>query len=169
MAEKKSFLLFVDRRRELDLLSDEQAGQFIKAVYQYADTGVIPDVPDIAVKMMLSIVFTQIDAANERWEQTKKKRSEAGKKSGEARRNKSGKCKTNVSGIEQTRTKRTSVPFVEQTRTKRTDTVTDTVTVSNSTNSTITYTQDSTAPYGAVPPAQNDEVIPWDEIDFELT
>ena len=167
MATKKSFVLFTDRKKEIDMLSDAQCGVLFKAILRYADTGERLESDDLVVQVLFSVFTSQIDSCNEKWETIKKKRAEAGKKSGESRRNKS----------EQTRTKRTSVPFVEQTqtnankseqtRTKRTvtDTVTGTVTVP-----VTNKPPDGTAPSGAAPPAKQEvgDVVPWDAVDFEL-
>ena len=169
MATKKSFVLFTDRKKEIDMLSDAQCGVLFKAILRYADTGERLESDDLVVQVLFSVFASQIDSCNEKWEAIKKKRSEAGKKSGESRRNKS----------EQTRTKRTSVPFVEQTqtnankseqtRTKRTVTVTDTVT-GTVTVPVTNKPPDGTAPNGAAPPAISKEgdVVPWDEVDFDL-
>ena len=167
MATKKSFVLFTDRKKEIDMLSDAQCGVLFKAILRYADTGERLESDDLVLQVLFSVFTSQIDSCNEKWETIKKKRAEAGKKSGESRRNKS----------EQTRTKRTSVPFVEQTqtnankseqtRTKRTvtDTVTGTVTVP-----VTNKLPDGTAPSGAAPPANQEvgDVVPWDAVDFEL-
>ena len=169
MATKKSFVLFTDRKKEIDMLSDAQCGVLFKAILRYADTGERLESEDLVVQVLFSVFTAQIDSCNEKWEAIKKKRSEAGKKSGESRRNKS----------EQTRTKRTSVPFVEQmrtnvnkseqTRTKRTVTVTDTVT-GTVTVPVTNKPPDGTAPNGAAPPAipKEGDVVPWDEVDFDL-
>ena len=169
MTTKKSFVLFTDRKKEIDMLSDAQCGVLFKAILRYADTGERLESDDLVVQVLFSVFASQIDSCNEKWEAIKKKRAEAGKKSGESRRNKS----------EQTRTKRTSVPFVEQTqtnankseqtRTKRTVTVTDTVT-GTVTVPVTNKPPDGTAPSGAAPPAKQEvgDVVPWDAVDFEL-
>ena len=192
MATKKSFVLFTDRKKEIDMLSDAQCGVLFKAILRYADTGERLESEDLVVQVLFSVFTAQIDSCNEKWEAIKKKRSEAGKKSGESRRNKSEQTRTkrtsvpfveqmrtNVNKSEQTRTKRTSVPFVEQmrtnvnkseqTRTKRTVTVTDTVT-GTVTVPVTNKPPDGTAPNGAAPPAKQevDDVVPWDEVDFDL-
>ena len=182
MATKKSFVLFTDRKKEIDMLSDAQCGVLFKAILRYADTGERLESEDLAVQVLFSVFTAQIDSCNEKWEAIKKKRSEAGKKSGESRRNKSEQTRTkrtSVPFVEQTRTKRTSVPFVEQmrtnvnkseqTRTKRTVTVTDTVT-GTVTVPVTNKPPDGTAPNGAAPPAipKEGDVVPWDEVDFDL-
>ena len=192
MATKKSFVLFTDRKKEIDMLSDAQCGVLFKAILRYADTGERLESDDLVVQVLFSVFASQIDSCNEKWEAIKKKRSEAGKKSGESRRNKSEQTRTkrtsvpfveqtqtNANKSEQTRTKRTSVPFVEQTqtnankseqtRTKRTVTVTDTVT-GTVTVPVTNKPPDGTAPNGAAPPAISKEgdVVPWDEVDFDL-
>ena len=167
MATKKSFVLFTDRKKEIDMLSDAQCGVLFKAILRYADTGERLESDDLVVQVLFSVFASQIDSCNEKWEKIRQVRAEAGKKSGESRRNKS----------EQTRTKRTSVPFVEQTqtnankseqtRTKRTvtDTVTGTVTVP-----VTNKLPDGTAPSGAAPPANQEvsDIVPWDAVDFDL-
>ena len=169
MATKKSFVLFTDRKKEIDMLSDAQCGVLFKAILRYADTGERLESDDLVLQVLFSVFTSQIDSCNEKWETIKKKQAEAGKKSGESRRNKS----------EQTRTKRTSVPFVEQTqtnankseqtRTKRTVTVTDTVT-GTVTVPVTNKPPDGTAPSGAAPPANQEvgDIVPWDAVDFDL-
>lgn len=146
MATKKSFVLFTDRKKEIDMLSDAQCGVLFKAILRYADTGERLESEDLVVQVLFSVFTAQIDSCNEKWEAIKKKRSEAGKKSGESRRNKS-----------------------EQTRTKRTVTVTDTVT-GTVTVPVTNKPPDGTAPNGAAPPAipKEGDVVPWDEVDFDL-
>lgn len=110
MPEKKSFILYIERKKEIDMLSVEQCGVLFKAIFEYVDTGSITEIDDLAVKLMFSVFKAQIDRESDKWEEVRKRRSEAGKKSGESRRNKS----------KQNQTKQTNVNFVEQSGTKRT-------------------------------------------------
>jgi hypothetical protein len=162
MTDKKSFILYIERRKEIEMLSNEQCGILFKAIFEYADTGNVIDIDDLAVKLMFSVFKAQINREAEKWEEVRKRRSEAGKKSGESRRNKS----------EQNRTKRTNVHFVEQEQTKRTVNVNvnDNVTVlSLSKDNDNIKQQACTAPKGAAQPAGFDEElyreIPLEEID----
>ena len=146
MATKKSFVLFTDRKKEIDMLSNAQCGVLFKGILRYADTGERLESDDLVLQVLFSVFTSQIDSCNEKWEAIKKKRAEAGKKSGESRRNKS-----------------------EQTRTKRTVTVTDTVT-GTVTVPVTNKLPDGTAPSGAAPPANQEvgDVVPWDAVDFDL-
>ena len=152
--EKKSFLLYTDRWKEIQMLSNEQCGVLFKALFRYANTGEKLETDDMALRVLFSFLSTQIDDASKKWEEVRKKRSEAGKKSGESRRKKQKRTKrTNVQSVEQAQTKTNKS---EQERTKRTVTVTD-------------IPQDSAAlERAALPAPEEEEVIPWDEIDFEL-
>ena len=80
MATKKSFVLFTDRKKEIDMLSDAQCGVLFKAILRYADTGERLESEDLVVQVLFSVFASQIDSCNEKWEAIKKKRSEAGKK-----------------------------------------------------------------------------------------
>lgn len=165
--EKKSFLLYTDRWKEIQMLSNEQCGVLFKALFRYANTGEKLETDDMALRVLFSFLSTQIDDASKKWEEVRKKRSEAGKKSGESRRKKQKRTKrTNVQSVEQAQTKTNKS---EQERTKRTVTVTDTVTTVSVTVPVSDTPQDSTAlERAALPAPEEEEVIPWDEIDFEL-
>lgn len=162
MAKKKSFILFTDRKKEIDMLSDAECGILFKAIFQYIDTGEKLETDNLTLRVLFSFLVSQIDENMEKWETTCKKRSEAGKKGGAPKGNKnaSKQAKQTNACLEQTKTSKNKQKQAKQTDTD-TDTVTDTVTVSD-------ISQDSPAPDGACLPAQSDEVIPWDEIDFEL-
>lgn len=163
--EKKSFVMYADYQKHIARLSDGDAGKLMKAIFAYVNGSDEVQLSP-AADMAFSFIKERIDHDTEKWNAICQKRSEAGKKSGESRRNK------------QTRTKRTSVPFVEQkqangnkdkqTRTKRTENDNDNDILSLS-HDNDNIEQTSTAPGGAVLPAPGEEeVIPWDEIDFEL-
>lgn len=78
----ESFVLFTEQKEILNKLSDEQAGKIFKAIFEYATNGEIPK--DIKDDLVLDIVFTTlkqtIDRNQEKWQEIKQKRSEAGKK-----------------------------------------------------------------------------------------
>ncbi|MDE5753227.1 MAG: hypothetical protein K2H89_01580 [Oscillospiraceae bacterium] len=67
--KKKSFLLYVDRKKELDLLSNEQLGQLFRAIYDYVDTGTKPDFNDLALCILFSVFQSQIDANAEKYKE----------------------------------------------------------------------------------------------------
>lgn len=163
MATKKSFVLFTDRKKEIDMLSDAQCGVLFKAILRYADTGERLESDDLVVQVLFSVFASQIDSCNEKWEAIKKKRSEAGKKGMKSRWGTKPTITNdnNVIGVI------TSDNKPKQTITKITvtDTVTGTVTVP-----VTNKPPDGTAPNGAAPPAISKEgdVVPWDEVDFDL-
>ncbi len=77
--EKISFLMYLDYDEHFKLLTDEQAGQLIKAIIQYEKTKEMPNIEGV-VKMAFSFIKQQLDRDEEKWQEEKKKRSEAGKK-----------------------------------------------------------------------------------------
>ena len=77
--DKSSFLIYLDYQEQFELLTDEQAGQLIKAIIKYEKTGEIAKL-DGMTKMAFSFIKQQLDRDNEKWKEEKQKRSEAGKK-----------------------------------------------------------------------------------------
>ena len=148
--EKKSFLLYTDRWKEIQMLSNEQCGILFKAIFTYVNTGEPLETDDLALRLFFSFLTSQIDENTRKWITTRKARAEAGKRGGAPKGNKNAeKQKQAKQAVTVTGT--------------NTDTVTGTVTVSE------TIPQDSTALERAALSAPEEEaVIPWDEIDFEL-
>ena len=85
--KKKGFILYHNYGAQLDILTDEQAGQFIKGIFAYVNTGVRPQFQEPIVAMLFSIVADQLDRDTEKYEHTCRVRSEAGKKGGRPRKN----------------------------------------------------------------------------------
>lgn len=77
--DKNSFLMYLDYEEQFNLLTDEQAGQLIKAIIKYEKTGEITEL-DGMTKMAFSFIKTQLDRDREKWKEEKQKRSEAGKR-----------------------------------------------------------------------------------------
>jgi hypothetical protein len=75
---KNSFILFHDQKEVVDELTDEQAGKLFKAIYEYNVN------KKINLKGALKLVFipfkTTFDRNNDKWDETAKQRSKAGKK-----------------------------------------------------------------------------------------
>lgn len=164
MATKKSFVLFTDRKKEIDMLSDAQCGVLFKAILRYADTGERLEAEDLVVQVLFSVFTAQIDSCNEKWEAIKKKRSEAGKKGMESRWGKPKQTITNDNNVIGVITS-DNKPKQTITKITVTDTVTGTVTVP-----VTNRPPDGTAPDGAAPPAipKEGDVVPWNEVDFDL-
>lgn len=55
MTTKKTLILFTELKEVFDTLSDEQAGQLIKAIFEYEQTNILPD-----LQGLLKIVFIPI-------------------------------------------------------------------------------------------------------------
>jgi hypothetical protein len=77
---KKSFILYTDNKKTIDAMSNEQAGQFIKAIYAYHAGEAV------SLDPTLSLVFTTFETAfirdAEKYEEMSKIRSEVGKRGG---------------------------------------------------------------------------------------
>lgn len=173
--EKKSFLLYTDRWKEIQMLSNEQCGILFKAIFTYVNTGVRLETNDLTLQVLFSVLTSQIDEGTRRWEATRKARSEAGKRGGAPKGNKNAANKqkqakqTKQANVSENKQRQTKTSKNKQTQTKQAVTVTDTVTTVSDTVPVSDIPQDSTAlERAALPAPGEEEVIPWDEIDFEL-
>ena len=118
MADKKSFVLYCDYRKHFSLLSPEDQGRLIMAIFEYVETGVEPQLEAMPL-MAFSFIRAQLDRDFASYAETCKRRAEAGRKSGEARRAKA--------------------EAAEQEGTKRTDNDTVTVNENENVNETVIY------------------------------
>ena len=85
MAERDSFILYTEQKEVIDKLSNEDAGQLIKALYEYVETGNLPNFNNYLD--IIIIPFKQnLDRNAEKWESVRQKRIEAGKASAEIRK-----------------------------------------------------------------------------------
>ncbi len=86
---KKSFVLHLDSLNILNKMTDEQAGKFIKIIYQFQNTKEVPEDIDFGLEMAISPFINQFQRDENKWQEIKKKRQEAGRsgglKSGESR------------------------------------------------------------------------------------
>lgn len=131
MADKKSFVMYADYEENFDLLSDEELGRLIRAIFGYVNDGLIPSLSP-STQMAFSFIRKNLDRDKAKYEETCRRRAEAGRRSGEARRAK-------ADNDEQDETKGTNVHFVQQNGTKRTDTVTVTGTGTGTGTGTVFY------------------------------
>ena len=65
---KKSFVLHLDYQQHFDLLTDEQLGKLIRAIFAYETTGEPPELKDAVLKMCFSFVKNQLDRDREAYE-----------------------------------------------------------------------------------------------------
>lgn len=89
MESKNSFLLYTEQKEIIDELSNEDAGELIKAIYAYAAG------EEVNLRKDLYLVFIpirqQIDRNNAKYDEFKKKQSENGKKGGRPVKNENPK------------------------------------------------------------------------------
>ena len=76
--KKKSFILYNDYRKHIGMLSDEDAGRLFKAIYCLVNSEEPPELSPMA-QMALSFISEQLERDAKKWEETRKKRSEAAK------------------------------------------------------------------------------------------
>ena len=77
--DKSSFLMYLDYEEQFNLMSDEEIGQLMRAIIQYEKTQEMPEL-DGVLKMAFSFIKSQLDKDRKKWQEEKKKRSEAGKR-----------------------------------------------------------------------------------------
>ena len=95
---KRSFVLYGDMEQHISLLTDDQAGQLLKGLFSYSNTGETPTFQDGIVTMAFSFVRAQLDRDAAKYEETCRRRSEAGKQG--------GRPKTNAFSEKQTKAKK---------------------------------------------------------------
>lgn len=78
MEKKRSFVLYTDQKAVIDKLSNEQAGQLIKAIYTYADTGQLPSL-DMTLDLVIIPFITTIDRDKKKYEEISIIRANASK------------------------------------------------------------------------------------------
>lgn len=78
MAEnKKSFILYVDQKTTVDMLSDEQAGRLLKHIYAYVNDE-YPTLDSLELKLAFEPIKQQFKRDLKKWENTKEQKSVAG-------------------------------------------------------------------------------------------
>lgn len=82
---KNSFVMYTDYIDQISLLTDEEAGQLLKAVMQYAKSGELPEIDNRMVSLTLSFIIAQIDRDNEKYEAKIEKLKAAGQQGGLAK------------------------------------------------------------------------------------
>ncbi len=113
--EKKSFVLYCDYREHLALLSDSERGQLLMAIFDYQSDGVLPNLP-AAAQMAFSFIKAQLDKDADKYAQTVRQRSEAGKKSADAKKQ-NQPTTTNINETQETQQSPTNSNEVQQSST----------------------------------------------------
>lgn len=78
---KSSFIMYLDYEEHLALLSDEERGRLLSALFEYARTGIPPELSGME-RMAFSFIKAQMDRDAEKWEKTLESRRVNGKKGG---------------------------------------------------------------------------------------
>ena len=76
----KTFLLYIENAPQVELLSDEEAGQLFKALYRYVGEGEELHTNNRVLEMIFSTIKSQIDRGQERYQSICEKRKEAANK-----------------------------------------------------------------------------------------
>ena len=81
---KKGFVLYIDTYDLIKKLSQEEKGNLLDAVFDYASTGKVAILNPVT-DMVFSSIKLYLDRDNEKWINTKKQRQIAGSKGGKQR------------------------------------------------------------------------------------
>lgn len=81
---KNSFILYHSYRKHLSILTNEQKGVLLDAIFDYSENGTMPELEPILM-MAFNFIQEDIDQNTKKWEETVEQRSEAGKKGAKAR------------------------------------------------------------------------------------
>ena len=92
---KDSFLLYQASYKQISLLSNEEAGMLLKALFEYNADGTLPDLPRDIMLVFVSIQY-YMDANTEKWRNTVDGRKKAGRNGGLA---KARNAKQNVANV----------------------------------------------------------------------
>lgn len=118
-------------REHVDLLSNEQAGILLKNLLRYSNTGEVIETEDIGVKMLFSVLRSQIDRDSTKYERIVEKRKQSGRMGGLA------KAKQNIANV-------ASAKFAKQTVANVADNDTVTDTVNDNVNDNVTVNVNDT-------------------------
>lgn len=133
MAEnKKSFLLYVDLIHTVEKLPDDYAGKLFKHLLQYVNDR-NPETDDIVVNVAFEPIKQSLKRDLIRWDETREKRSRAGKISAE-KRNKNEQNEHVLTHVEFVEHNLTNLNNAQQASTNSTDNVNVNVSVINNNN-----------------------------------
>lgn len=90
MEKNDSFILYQRYENQINLLTMEQRGELLTAIFAYNGTGVLPDVENAAVKMALLFITEQLDYDKAKYDKKCKKNAENIAKRWSAKKSASG-------------------------------------------------------------------------------
>lgn len=76
MKQKKSFVLYHDYWEFLKLMTDEEVGRFIRAVYMYDREQILPKNLDPKTEMAFAMIKDRLDGDRQKYEKICKRNSE---------------------------------------------------------------------------------------------
>lgn len=124
MAEKKSFILYLDYKMHFDLLTNEQKGILINALFEFAENGEVQKFEDKVVEMAFSFISVQMKRDKEKYDEVCERRREAGKLGGRPKK---------PNGLDE-KAKKPNGFLEKQTKAKKPDTDNDTDTDTDNDN-----------------------------------
>lgn len=77
---KKSFVAYLSWFDALEEYSDAEVGQLMRALARYAKTGEEPEFSDRGMRGNWKFMCSDVKRASDKWDETRKKRSDAGKR-----------------------------------------------------------------------------------------
>lgn len=104
MDDKKSFVVYTEWRPAIEKLTDEERGKLFSAMLIYADTGELSNLSPVA-DIVFTLIKSTLDRDAEKWENTRKKRAEAGKKGGRPKSENNNEKAKKANGFSEKQTK----------------------------------------------------------------
>lgn len=132
----KAFLTWIDRKKEVDMLTDSQAGMLFKMLFRYADSKEEPQCDDTTVAVLFSVMKSQIDENNRKYAKTCERRSEGQR----SRWKKSRENSDDTSEVKQSQKSQIESNEVKKVKLSQNDSNTDTDTVTDTDTKTDTDT-----------------------------
>ena len=82
----KSFVMYKEWTAHISLLTNEETGRLMKAVFHFVETGEATPLGDRAMEIIFNMMRECITRDSEKWEETRRIRSECGAKGGRPRK-----------------------------------------------------------------------------------
>ena len=91
---KNSFIFYEEYEQPLSMLDDAERGQLLMAIIRYSKDGTIPDISP-AANMAFAFIKAQMDRDTDKYNDTVRKRSDAGKQGGRPSKNSNDSTSSN--------------------------------------------------------------------------
>ena len=120
---KKSFVMFTDKFEAVKLLTMEQRGVLLTAIFAHASGEALPEMDDVT-RVLYTVIQGGMDACAEKYEATCERRRQAGQKGGLAKASNAKQCLAKASNAKHNETD--TVTETETETVTETETETDT-------------------------------------------